>query len=192
MDKKSKIFFIILGLLITGSILTTYYRTMISKNYITEAQADCDPYAQKCFIWECDPQSNVEGEKCTGDPEKDIWYYSLVERNSSKIPLCDPNDENCKALECSENETDCSYIYCDDETKIAQEAQCSDPVEYTKNNPPEEEDVSSDDATCEEGDTECEATITNEECAPDDTECQSATTGDDKTSNNSDSSAGQE
>lgn len=186
-SKSSKIFFIIFGLLIIGSVFVTYYRTVIAKNYLIEAQTDCDPYAQKCFVWECDPASDVDGEKCTGDPEKDIWYYNLVERNASRIPLCDPADENCKALVCGDNEPDCQYIFCDDQTKVAQEVECSDPVEYTKENPPEEES-SSDEATCEEGDTECEAnsaadsSAEEDQCAPDDTECQNAADQTDATS----------
>jgi hypothetical protein len=186
--RAEKIFFIILGLLIFGSVTVTYYRIMIQKNYIIEAQADCDPYVQKCFVWQCDPASDVDGEKCTGDAEADIWYYELVERNASKIPLCDPNDENCKALECEDGELECQYIFCDDKTKLAQEVECSDPVEYAKNNPPEEEedegeedDASSEEATCPEGDSSCEAGAADE-CEPDDVECQAGVGQDDATS----------
>ena len=80
MDKKSKIFFIIFGLLIVSAVALTYWRIMIKKDYIVEAQTDCDPYTQRCFIWECDPNSNIEGEDCTGDVEKDIasWKEMLA------------------------------------------------------------------------------------------------------------------
>lgn len=183
--RAEKIFFIILGLLIAGSVFTAYYRTVIAKDYLIEAQTDCDPYTQKCFVWECDPASEVDGERCTGDTEKDSWYYSLVERNASRIPLCDPKDENCKALICDDNEPDCSYVYCNDETKVVQEVDCSDPVEYTKENPPEDEsDSSADEVTCEEGDTICEAQnaesapADDAKCAPDDAQCQSGATKD--------------
>ena len=159
MDKKSKIFFIIFGLLIVGSVFATYYRTVIAKNYIIEAQTDCDPYTQKCFIWQCDPSSNVDGEKCIGDAEKDTWYYNLVERNASRIPFCDPKDENCDTLKCSVNEPDCQYIFCDEKTKVAQKVECSDPVEYAKENPPVDE-------TATDG--------SDQECAPDDAECADA------------------
>ncbi len=178
--RSSKIFFIIFGLIIAGSVFATFYRTVIAKNYAIEAQTDCDPYTQKCFIWECDPASNVEGEKCTGDAQKDTWYYRLIERNASRIPLCDPTDKNCKALECADNEPDCKYIYCDGETKVAQKVECSDPVEYTKENPPKEEsDSTTEEVTCEEGDAQCEAekaaapSSKESQCAPDDTQCQS-------------------
>ena len=168
MEKKSKIFFIILGLLIIGSVFATYYRTVIAKNYIIEAQTDCDPYAQKCFVWECDPASTVEGEACTGDAEKDISYYSLIERNASRIPLCDSNDENCKALECGDNEPDCQYIFCDEKTKVTQGVECNDPVEYTKENPPVDETATdgTDAGTCAPDDAECQNSTNQPEATP--------------------------
>ncbi len=163
MDKKSKIFFIALGLLIVGSVFATFYRTAIAKNYLIKAQTDCDPYTQKCFVWKCDPASNVDGEKCTGDREKDIWYYILVERNASHIPSCNPADKNCKALVCEDNEPNCQYIFCDEKTKTEQKVECSDPMEYTKENPPV-------DKTTTDG---SDAGV----CAPDDTKCLNATSG---------------
>ena len=67
MDKKNKIFFIVVFLLLFGSVGATYLRIVVFKNYIVEAQADCDPETEKCFVWECDPASAVEGEACSGD-----------------------------------------------------------------------------------------------------------------------------
>jgi hypothetical protein len=153
MDKKSKVLLIVFGLLIILMVGATYWRIMIKKDYIVEAQTDCDPYVKKCFVWECDPESTVEGEACTGDAEKDIWYYNIVKRNAGRIPLCDPaTDENCTALVCGENEPECEQIFCDDKTKVEQGVECNDPVKYTEENPIEEESVE-----CEEGDMECEA-----------------------------------
>ena len=126
MDKKSKIFFIILGLLIAGSVGATYYRIIIKKDYIVEAQIDCDPAINSCFVWECDPESDVDGEKCTGDESVDIWYYSIVKRSASRIPLCNQEDPNCEALICEENEPECENIYCNNETKEEQGVECSD------------------------------------------------------------------
>ncbi len=134
-NKKSKIIIIIFGLLIVGAVALTYWRIMIKKDYIIEAQTDCDPYTQSCFIWKCDPNSNVEGEGCTGDAENDIWYYNIVKRNASRIPLCDLKDENCQALVCGENEPECEQIFCNDENKKEQGVECNDPVKYTEENP---------------------------------------------------------
>jgi len=125
MDKKSKIFFIVFGLLIVASVAVTYWRIVIKKDYIIEAQAPCDPATEKCFVWHCDPESDVDGEKCTGNVEEDVNNYKIVKRNASRIPLCDPADENCQALVCGKNEPECEYTYCDEETKVEQEVECS-------------------------------------------------------------------
>jgi len=167
MDKKNKIFFIVLFLLIFGSIGATYLRIVVFKNYIVEAQADCDPETEKCFFWQCDPNSTEEGEACTGDEENDSWYYQLIRRKAYDVPLCNPDDDElCTPMECNpEREEGCEIVFCDEETKIEQEVECSDPVEYLLNNPIEEEDVSGDEigeesaeggVVCDEGDDTCE------------------------------------
>jgi len=167
-SRKNRIFFIVFFLLIIGSIGATYYRTMIKKDYLISAQTDCDPYAEKCFIWECDPASTVEGEACTGDSENDIWYYKIIQRKAFNIPLCDPKDENCEALVCSEGEKDCAEVLCSAKTATEGET-CNDPEEYTLNNPEEEE------LECEEGDEECLAAEEEvAECEEGDEECLSA------------------
>lgn len=135
MDKKSKIFLALFFLAIFISVGVTYYKIIIKRDYIVEAQTDCDPETEKCFVWECDPNSNIDGEKCVGDPEKDIWYYKIISKNAGWIPLCDPNkDENCQALVCADGESDCGYTLCDEETKKEQGVECGDPEEYAKNN----------------------------------------------------------
>ncbi len=178
MDKKSKIFFIIFGLLIAVMIGATYWRIMVKKDYVVEAQTDCDPYVEQCFLWECDPESDVDGEKCTGDPEEDSWYFQVIKRNASRIPLCDSaTDENCEALVCGENEPECEYEFCTEENMEDQYASaCNDPMKYTEENPVEEESIE-----CEEGDTECESAQQDEDSESadaeipdsDDTESQS-------------------
>jgi hypothetical protein len=139
MDKKSKILLWVLLFLIIGSVAVTYWRIMIKKDYMIEAQADCDPTIDKCFIWQCDPASTVEGEKCTGDPDKDTWYYQIIKRKAANIPLCDPADENCRALVCEDGEKDCSATFCDDTNKEEQGAECNDPEQYNIDNPAEED-----------------------------------------------------
>jgi len=169
-DKKSKIFFLVFFLLIAVAVGATYYRIMIKKDYIISTETDCDPYTENCFVWECDPESTVEGEACTGDPETDIWYYKIIKRNAGRIPLCDPNDENCTALVCDENEPECSETLCDETTKEEQGVECVDPVQYTAENPVEEEA-----AECEEDDEEClAAEETAAECEEGDEECLAA------------------
>lgn len=122
MDKKSKIFFIIFSSLLFLSVFATFLRIFIFKNYIIEAEADCDPEAEACFVWTCDPEA---GEECSGDPEEDTSYYKIMRRLAKNIPLCDPAEETCTALVCDDYEMDCEYIYCDAETSALYEAKCS-------------------------------------------------------------------
>lgn len=141
-SKFDKMFFKIFLFFIFGSVFLTFWRITISENYLIEAEIDCDPYSQSCFIWECDPNSTIEGEACTGNPEEDTSYYGLVHRRANLIPLCDPKtDESCTALICKENEPDCEQIFCTEENKVLQETECSNPEEYTKNNPVVEDEA---------------------------------------------------
>lgn len=167
MDRKSKILFLIIGLLIVASVAVTYWRIMIKKDYIIEGQTDCDPYTEKCFVWECDPESTVKGEACTGDPETDIWYFQVARRIAANIPLCDPDtDENCDPWTCAENEPECGVEFCTEENMEAQYASsCNDPVVYTEENPVEEEACDPEtDEDCEPA-AECDP-ATDETCVP--------------------------
>lgn len=160
MDKKSRVLLWVFALLIVASVGVTFWRIMIKKDYVIEAQVDCDPYENECFVWECDPASTVEGEACTGDAESDTWYFNVVRRNASKIPLCDPEtDESCDPWTCGENEKDCEAVFCDETNMEEQYATaCVDPIQFAIDNPVEDEEV----IECEEGDEECLASQSEE------------------------------
>ena len=185
LDQKSKILFIIIGLLIAGSVAVTFWRYIVKRDYIVQAQTDCDPTTENCFIWKCDPASTVEGEACTGDPEKNIWYYKIIHRNAKNIPNCDPKDENCKALVCNPGEKDCSEELCTPESVKAPDT-CNDPAQYNVDNPPEED--SGDTTECAPDDQECldsqDSGDTQETCAPDDQACLDAQNEDTNTGSN--------
>lgn len=110
MDRKSKIFLALFSILIITSVAITYYRYIVLRDYIIEAQAVCDPYAEACFTHICD---SAAGEECVGDIEKDTTYYKLIRRNAKNIPSCDPKTEGCNALTCPAGEADCTFILCD-------------------------------------------------------------------------------
>jgi hypothetical protein len=157
-SKSNIIFWIVFFLILFGSVAFTYYRIMIKRDYLISAEAECDPYAEKCFIYECDPET----EECTGDPEEDTYYYKLIKRKAFNIPSCNSDeDEDCESLVCLENEEDCSYELCEEGNEDGIE--CVDPVQYALDNPEEEEE-------CEEGDEECLAE-SEEECEEGDEEC---------------------
>lgn len=141
---------------------------MMKRDYVIQAQIDCDPETENCFIWRCDPMSLEEGEECTGVPDNDIWYYKIFNRNAKNIPGCDPKDENCTAYVCEEGEKDCSEELCTPEN-VPDSEECNNPEQYLLENPPEEETVE-----CAEGDEECLANEENADCDPESGECEEA------------------
>lgn len=178
-DKRSKIIAIGSISLVALAVFATYYRFMVSKDYIVEYQEDCDPMTERCFVWHCTPDAEDESERCTGDEDEDTWYYKLSFRKASRVPLCDPNeDEDCQPMACEEGEKDCYDVFCSEEAKAKyeQEADCSDPEEYAKDHPEEEEDSDADSSD-------------EEECAPDDQECLDAQDDEDGTDEEGESEA---
>lgn len=165
LDRKSVILFLILGFLIAGSVAAAYWRYMIKRDYIIQAQIDCDPETENCFIWECDPMSLEEGEKCTGNPDEDIWYYKILRRNAKNVPDCDPKNEDCTAYVCGEGEKDCAEELCAPEN-VPNGEECNNPEQYLLENPPESEGEE-----CAESDEECLADEENIECEAGDEEC---------------------
>jgi hypothetical protein len=184
LDRKSKILFVILGVLIAGSITVTYWRYMVKHDYIIQAQAECDPETEKCFVWQCDPESMEDGVKCTGVPENDIWYYKIIRRNAKNIPSCDPTGDDCTALICPLDEKDCSEELCTPEN-VPEGEECNDPVKYLEENPPayesnsqecapdDQECLDSQNTECDPASEDCPA-AGDEECAPGDENCSPA------------------
>ena len=159
MDKKSKIFFIIFGLLIAGSVGVTYWKIIIKRDYVIKAQADCDPYSENCFVHVCDPDPNVDGaDACKGNPTDDTWFTKNISRKALNIPDCDPKDKDCAALTCPDGETDCAFELCD-AANVPKGDACNDPVQYTKDNPPAADEKA---APCDsESDDSCPADATD-------------------------------
>ncbi|MDP1620301.1 MAG: hypothetical protein Q8L11_01095 [Candidatus Moranbacteria bacterium] len=189
--RTERIFFLVFILLIVGSIGVTYWKIMVKRDYVIVAQADCDPYEEKCFVHICDPDPAADGEWCMGDPEEDTWFTKNISRMAYNIPDCDPNGEDCTALVCGEGEDNCSYELCD-ETNVPEGDTCNDPVQYAIDNPAEEEDsecdpevddcAASEDVECDpevEGDCDVEEEVEcdpeSEDCAVESADCDPAT-----------------
>jgi len=133
MDKKTKIFWLVMIVLIFSSVASAFYRYIIKKDYIIQAQIDCDPLEESCFVWECDPESDEEGEACTGDEEVNLWTYKIINKNASRIVSCDQDDEDCEALFCGENEPDCGFVFCNEENKEEYGSEiCTYPEDYSE------------------------------------------------------------
>lgn len=161
MDKKSKIFFLVFFLLIAVVVVITYAKYFVAKDYYITAEAECDPETEACFIYVCDPE--VDGE-CPEDEAEWTSYYKIVKKKANLIPLCDPNEEDCNALDCIEG-MDCEVTFCDEDS-VAEGEECSDPETYLEENPIEEDEEGE---ACEPDDEECLAS--EEACEPDDEEC---------------------
>ncbi len=124
----SKILTIVFVLLVLTSVGVAYYRYMVQNNFLVKYQTPCDPAVESCFVYECDP----EADECTGDPEEDTTYYSLMYRLANNIPACDVEVEgDCdKAYTCPVGEEGCEIVTCNDETSVAEESDCSDPGDF--------------------------------------------------------------
>jgi len=122
MDKKSKILFGVLAILIVGAIVATYDRIYIKLNYPVMAEISCDPILENCFVYECTPEDDPT---CSSDPAEQVSYYKIIEKKAANIPSCDPNDtENCPELSCAPGEADCQVTLCT--TDNEDEIPCSD------------------------------------------------------------------
>ena len=154
-------------LVIITVVVITFLKYFVLKDYIIQAEADCDPMTETCFIYECVPGTDADCADDPEDPEAKLSYYKKVDKKAFLIPDCDPNDENCDALNCQGlSEGDCSETLCSDETK-EEGIECVDPAAYSASHPEEEECDPEVDEDCEVADEESE----NEECAPDDENC---------------------
>ena len=88
MEKGNKIFYIVLALLIAGSVGVTFYKIVILKNYQIVAQVSCDPKIEKCFVSECDPTTD---DTCLASST--VSYYKNISKKANTIYLCEKTEE---------------------------------------------------------------------------------------------------
>lgn len=124
-EQKSKIFFIVFGLVLLSSLAFGYWRFFIARSYTVEGRIDCDPLEQACFAEtvevECDP---AQGE-CPETPQEETSYYKLVHKQASDVVLCDPNDEGCEPLACRPGDAYCDILFCDP-ANPGEDRECAD------------------------------------------------------------------
>ncbi len=168
-DGKSKMLFWVMAMLIVLSVSASYYRFMVLHDYVVEAQIDCDPTFESCFVWECDP--SIEGE-CTGNEEEDTWYYKIAHRNAKNITGCEDGDTTCQFTCPSDGEEECDEILCSDEALATYDVlnTCTNPDDFQ-------------DETLEETEDE---EVVNEEELVDDTESSDEQIADDTISTTGD------
>jgi hypothetical protein len=105
MDKKTKVLFIVLILLLIASVGATFYRYMIQKDYLIFAHVECNPQEESCFYYPCEE----------GDSECDptaIEYYKKITKKAFNIEICNTEDEDCNPLVCKNGEKDCEITTC--------------------------------------------------------------------------------
>jgi hypothetical protein len=122
---KNAIFYTIFFLLLIGSIVVTYVKIVVNKNYQIVAETSCDPVNEKCFVWECDIE--IDGE-CSDVAEENVFIYKIINKKASSIALCEASDEKLgcnEELTCTEGEENCSYEYCNEES-LTDGIRCSD------------------------------------------------------------------
>lgn len=122
LSKRSSLLLVFFSFALVLSVVASFYKFFVIRDYPIQAQDVCDPASEACFVYHCD----VAFEECTGDAVADTSYYKIVERNAKNIPLCDPNTEGCTPLVCPAGEKGCSVTFCEP----SEEVECSDPEEY--------------------------------------------------------------
>lgn len=127
MDKKSKMFLWVFSALIFGSVLISFYRYVLLKDYQIFAHIDCIPTKEACFVWKCDPKAAQDDENaCSGNLSQDMRFYKKIQKNAGSIPLCEEGAPGCPPLSCIQNERNCTVTYCNEDTLEEGEA-CSSP-----------------------------------------------------------------
>ncbi len=133
----NKIFYIVLVLLILGSVGFTFLRIVVWKDYQVVAEVSCDPATELCFHYE--PEPCAEGDTaCLALPPEEAYDYKLISKKAATIYNCQIKKfsspeaaglAGCgEELSCVENEEDCSYTFCDPEN-LAEGEVCSVPAE---------------------------------------------------------------
>lgn len=124
----SRVLTVVFVLAVLGSVGFTYYRYMVQKDFLVKYQTPCEPSEEACFVYECD----ATADECTGNPEEDTTYYSLMYRKAYNIPECDTGVEgDCDdAYVCPDGEEGCSMVTCTEETATTEEVSCSDPRDF--------------------------------------------------------------
>ncbi len=123
----SKILTIVFVVAVLCSVGFAYYRYMIQGDFLVKYQTPCDPSQGICFVYECD----AAADECTGNPDEDTQYYSLIYRKASGVPECDPDESECDgAYTCQTTEHDCRITTCDEETATNEGVTCSNPADF--------------------------------------------------------------
>jgi hypothetical protein len=104
--KKPDIFFVVMISALIFSILFTFGRYVVFRDYWVQLGVHCDPSRESCFVQSCD-----EGD-CLGDNEEDVWYYKIVTKKAYSLPDCNKEEALCRSLSCQDGEKNCTETQC--------------------------------------------------------------------------------
>jgi hypothetical protein len=125
--KANKIFYIVIFSLIFVSILVTFFKIVLLKDYQIVAQVSCDPTTEKCFVSVCDPDTDDSCSAASSIAER-TTYYKKISKKAANIAACEASDfkAGCTGeLSCLSGEKDCSYTLCDS-SKLSEDEKCSE------------------------------------------------------------------
>ena len=91
--------------LIVLSLAASFFRFMVTGDYMVSHEAFCDPYQEECFVY------------CEDDECIEPFYYVTIQRKASDLmDICgDLLVPDCEAAQkCQPNENKCTVTYCTD------------------------------------------------------------------------------
>lgn len=100
---KNHFFKYIVTILTILAVGASYYRFMVSYEYLVSYEGDCNPYTESCFLY------------CEDDECSDPFFYSIIERQAHEVrALCGEDVTTCDAAyECQDDVDVCTVYYCD-------------------------------------------------------------------------------
>lgn len=116
--KLNRWFYIIFFALILGSVIFTFNRIVILKDYQIVAETSCNPQeGNSCFVrTEEVATTTPEGLEAT---TTDDTFYRKISKKAAEIYICEQTlaKIGCsEELTCIEGEQNCSYEYCSSDT----------------------------------------------------------------------------
>ena len=124
---KNKIFWFIFILLIILSVIFTFVRVYIWKDYQVVAETSCDPkIEQACFARESEVGPTAENGLIATTTE--TTYYKIIDKKAASISACEKTEDKIgcgEELTCTDGEVSCTYQYCTEEN-VPEEESCTD------------------------------------------------------------------
>lgn len=90
-------------------------------DYFLKIQIDCDPDKDRCFVYRCSPDEDVE---CPEDEAERNYYYKIIMKKAYLATECELEDGVCAEMSC-EGDLLCKEVLCE-EGNVPEGEFCSD------------------------------------------------------------------